>query len=362
MTDFPKVVIEKIDLYWGQVPVECRFSYGDQTTFSFLLVCLHSGRFQGWGETLLAFDAGFPERAKNLLGLDARELDSALLSEGEVADKRLEACSIAAYDLVARVRGVPFYAVLGKPQRRQVPLMPCIFPRNPDHAAQRAGIFTAVGFKHLKVKLIGDPEEDLAVIRKIRKVISPDIPLQGDVNLGYQFKDLQNGLLVKLKTAGLNILEDPCISCARELAQLRSPDHPLIMIDVPARSEAKLKEILEAGGTDLVNLHPCHQGTFRTAFSRARLCDTYGIPAWIGGTGYVGVGTAAYQHLAAIIGVSGPCGELGGSTDHGMPTGLCEILSVRQGACEIPPGAGHGVRPNLSLLKSYLTGRERIIL
>ncbi len=358
MTSFRKVVIEKIDLYWGQVPVECRFSYGDQTTFSFLLVCLHSGRFQGWGETLLTFDPGFPEKAKTILGLDARELDGALLSNGEVADKRFEACSLAAYDLVARVEGVPFYTVLGKPRRRQIPLMPCIFPRNPSHAGERARAFTDMGFKHLKVKLVGNPDGDLAVIHEIRKEISPNIPLQGDVNQGYQFKDLQNGLLVKLKTAGLNILEDPCIASARELAQLRSPDHPLIMIDVPARSQVKLKEVLDAGGTDLVNLHPCQQGTLQTALSRASLCETYGIPAWIGGTGYVGVGSAAYQHLATILGISGPCGELGGPVDHGMPAGLCERLPVRQGACELPSGAGHGVRPNLPLLKTYLTGEE----
>jgi len=69
-----------------------------------------------------------------------------------------------------------------------------------------------------------------------------------------------------------------------------------------------------------------------------------GIPTMVGGTGFFGIGTAAYHHVASVIGLSMPCGELGGSVDHGFEAQLVKrSLPIAGGSVEIPDTPGIGV-------------------
>ena len=353
--------IERVDVYWGQVPVDCHFSYGSPDTFDFLLTCVHSCGYVGWGETLIAQVEACCDHAARLLGQDAGLLDALfeLDVEGR-SDLYVESLSMALYDLVGQASAKPLHALLGGARRKVVPLMPCIFPEDAEDAGRKAKALVDQGMNHLKVKLMADSEVDLTTVRAIRRAVGSNIPLQGDANEGYAFDDLSGGVLAALKTNGLDVIEDPCKGGPAEYARLRRSGHSLIMVDEMARHDALLGEAMELGAIDGVNLHPCQQGTLSHALDRAGTAQSFEVSEVVGGTGFIGIGTAAYQHLAGVIGLSGPCGELGGAFDHGQPI-LCDNLAIKDGCVELPDTPGHGARPRMELLERVLCGKRTII-
>ncbi|MFH1008550.1 MAG: mandelate racemase/muconate lactonizing enzyme family protein [Candidatus Latescibacterota bacterium] len=356
----PLLPIERVEVYWGKVPVHCHFSYGSPDTFDFLLTRIESCGHFGWGETLIPQVDDCCDHTTRLLGQDAGRLDALLELDVEGrSDLYVESLSMALYDLVGCATGKPLHALLGGLHRKIVPLMPCVFPEDAEDAAVKARAFVDGGMKHLKVKLMADPQRDLDTIRAIRRAVGAGISLQGDANEGYAIEELDAGLLADLKTEGLDVIEDPCKGSPAQYARLRRPGHPAIMVDEMARHDVLLEETMAANAIDLVNLHPCQQGTFSHAIFRARMAQTFGVPEWVGGTGFIGIGTAAYQHLAGVIGLDGPCGELGGAFDHGQPV-LCDNLPIQDGCVHLSDTPGHGARPRMELLEKYLCGKQTI--
>ena len=93
-------------------------------------------------------------------------------------------------------------------------------------------------------------------------------------------------------------------------------------MDQPARCLASIAEIGRLGAADAINLHPCQQGTNSELIARDKLARSLQMKVIIGGTGFTGPGTQFYQQLAGVFGLDGPCGEIGGMLDHGMPENL----------------------------------------
>lgn len=353
-------LIKELTVYWGQVPVTVNFSYGSQNFFHFILVRVSNGVEEGWGEILSIPDKQFLSSAGRLIGRDALELDVLLDAVFGIEDLRREAFSIALHDLVSKVGNLPFYALLGSLDRRRIPLMPCIFYKSISEVKPITQFYLSKGFKHLKVKLVGKTNNDIKVISEIRCLADKSISLTGDVNEGYSFGDLQSGLLKDFKEAGLNIIEDPCRASPQEYAQLRSPEHPLIMIDCLGRKDHLFSNIIDCASADIVNLHPCQQGSVSRVMKRSQACEANNIKVMIGGTGYLGIGSAAYHHLAGVAGCELPCGEIGGWFDHGMPKLIrnSSVLKTSDHAF-LTDDPGHGATPNLEHLEMYLTGSKK---
>ena len=90
------------------------------------------------------------------------------------------------------------------------------------------------------------------------------------------------------------------------------------------------------------------------------MAQSFGVPVVIGGTGYASVGSAAYQHLTAAAVDDGPCGELGGFFDHGMPRNLVrQTLRVEDGSVEIPDGPGLGVALDEDAVAEFEEGQRQ---
>ena len=80
-----------------------------------------------------------------------------------------------------------------------------------------------------------------------------------------------------------------------------------------------------------------------------------------GGEGFLGGGTAAYHHLAAVIGLSFPCGELGGIVDHGFADDIIRAgHPVRDGEVEPSEAPGIGVEIDEESLSKLATQERRI--
>ncbi len=71
-----------------------------------------------------------------------------------------------------------------------------------------------------------------------------------------------------------------------------------------------VKSVLRTGAADLVNVHPHNMGRLSHALRIAEAAAAMQVDVAIGANGIFGVQDAAYQHLAAIIGLSRPCEDI----------------------------------------------------
>lgn len=211
------VIVDRVRVDWGEMPVNLVFSYGKVSVFPFQIVRLWSGPHVGMGE-VLASPLEFLERlGARLPGADARRLDALLPPEVFAADavgrdhERIlcEAVSIALHDLLGHAAGLPLYALLGGARQLAVPLMPCLFPHGADEARDGARRWREAGCRYLKLKLSGDLAEDRARVEAVRSVWPREYGLQGDANCGYKTREAARRALAELGRAGLNVVEDP---------------------------------------------------------------------------------------------------------------------------------------------------------
>lgn len=343
------------------MPVQLTFSYGKVDHFPFLLVRLSAAGIEGAGEVLVPPNDFIRSFLPTLIGCDARQLDALLPSAKTDHDRILcEAVSIALHDLVGRISGLPLHALLGGAQSNVVPLMPCIFPNNARETGEKARHFFQQGYRHLKTKLVGDLTDDLGRVKALRAVAPPGVVLQGDANEGYRtIADAQRAV-EELGAAGLDVFEDPLKGGVSEYRTLRQKNRGAkIMVDALARRTNDLLAVLQAGAADVIGIHPDQAGSLSRVMQHVRLAQAFDVPVVIGGTGYTAVGTAAYQHLTAVATPGGPCGELGGVFDHGMPCSLVkQPLPMRSGSVILPDSPGTGVDVDETALAKYEQGSK----
>jgi L-alanine-DL-glutamate epimerase-like enolase superfamily enzyme len=356
-------IIEKIRIDWGEIPVHLTFSYGNVNRFPFLIARIYTRDFHGIGEVLVPPNDFINAFLPSLIGCDARGLDTLLPVTEKDLDRMLcESISIALYDLVGRIFGLPVNVLLGGKKNTCVPLMPCIFPDNPDEAEKKAEYFFSCGYGYLKTKLSGNLNEDIRRIKSIRRVLPKKIILQGDANEGYKSISSARKAVEELGKTGLDIFEDPLQGGVEEYYNLRKELNgrgAKVMVDELARRTSDLVAVLKIGAADVISIHPDQPGSLSRALHYARLAQTFSVPVAIGGTGYTGIGTAAYQHLTAVATPDGPCGELGGFFDHGMPCSLVkQPLPVKDGYVILPDTPGIGVELDENALAKFATGKK----
>lgn len=349
--------IDCVRVQTGNIPVKVQFSYGAPAEFPFIIVRLTAGGCEGVGECLLDADKNLWPLAEQLVGKDARCLD-ALLPQWQSEPQRrfCEAMSMALYDLVGKLSGLPMWALLGGKKRDRIPLMPCIFPTSPEEAAELAGKYAAQGVKYLKTKLVGDLAQDEARIKAIRSEMPDSITVQGDANDGYKTLAAATEAVLRLGDAGLDRFEDPLDGGVEEYRQLRQAcsGRAKVTVDRLARSLDDLAAVLKAEAADVVSLHPCQMGSMTSVLTHVRLAEAYEIPVVLAGTGYTAVGTAAWQQLTAAASACSPSGELGGAVDHGMPESLiCKPLTESVSSVTIPDAPGLGVELDEAALARY---------
>lgn len=349
--------IDSIRITTGKGSCKLRFSFGKIDEYPFGLIRIRSGNYEGIGEGHVEDFAGFKNAAQQLIGEDALRLDNLVSAQWHSFIS--EAISIALHDLVAKASGLPFHVLLGGAVRKQVTVMPCIFPENTNDAGLKAEQFGKMGFEGVKFKFVGEAKEDLANLKAIRKALPEKMFIIADANRGYKDVKQFYELLPEFSSAGLSIAEDPIDGSYEDYANMRGKTATKVMADIKVRNEETLKLALMAGAADIINLHPNQQSTLTRAIARAKASEIMGCKVWIGGTGSFGVQAAAYQQLASIIGTSMPCGELGGLFDHGFENDIIEKpYELKNGAVTLPDVPGLGIRLDEKAIKQMQTFDE----
>jgi D-galactarolactone cycloisomerase len=121
----------------------------------------------------------------------------------------LSGVDIALWDILGKVRGVPLYELLGGKCRDKVPVYAtALYPEKSSEVAKRARGFADQGFHGVKIKVGFDLDQDIEMVRAVRKELGRDFIVMTDANQGYTL-DIALKAADAFADSGVFWLEEP---------------------------------------------------------------------------------------------------------------------------------------------------------
>lgn len=249
------------------------------------------------------------------------------------------ALELAVVDCALRRAALSLGALL--PPRRAVVTYSGVVPAgSAARAARHARQMSAVGLRHVKVKVGGD--DDVERVRAVRNALGPDVSLRLDANGGWTFARAVE-VLDAVAPLGIAAVEQPLPrGPVDELARLRRATPVPVMADESLVTPADAEALIAAGAVDFFNVRVSKCGGLARASAIARRGAAAGVGVQVGSqVGETAILAAAGRHLAAALPevafVEGSFGTLLLAED-------VSVESVRFGhRGEAPVLGGHGL-------------------
>jgi glucarate dehydratase len=345
---------------------EVKWSGGTRPGTTRLIVSVETaGGVVGVGETICLLEFIEPVLAKTIaplaVGEDAcavERLVRKVEGAGYYHHKRamvmaLAGLEMACWDVVGKAAGMPLCKVWGGPYRRRVPVAAYIQSDDPAHIAKEAAGAVARGFGTVKVKVGMGEQLDVELVRAVREAVGPAVKVRADANGAWTVGTAKRTLR-KLEPFDLEYMEQPLpLEDLRGHAHLRQCTAVPIALDESAYTLQDVHAIVEAGAADVVLIDPHEAGGLLQARKQAAVCEAAGLPVTLHSGGELGVGTAAYLHLAATI------PNLTLAIDLQYPNMSRDVLPARlpfeDGTMTPPTGPGLGVEPDPARVQAHLT-------
>jgi len=306
--------IERITLRQIRMPLVHFFetSFGRTTERHMILVEAQAEGISGWGEVTAGENPFYNEEwtasawlilrdyaGPRVLG---RELNSAedvapLTAHIRGHNMARGGLETAAWDLEARLRGVPLWQQIGGGARREIPCGVSIGIQNSvEELLETIGRELAAGYQRIKIKI--KPGWDVDVVRRVRQRF-PGIKLMADANSAYTLADAEH--LRQLDEFYLMMIEQPLshddfIDHAELQAKLATP----ICLDECIRSGRHAEQAIKLRACGIINIKLGRVGGFREAKFVHDVARAAGIPVWCGGMLEAGVGRAHNIALATL--------------------------------------------------------------
>jgi L-Ala-D/L-Glu epimerase / N-acetyl-D-glutamate racemase len=189
----------------------------------------------------------------------------------------------ALHELMAVTLDVPLAALFGGIVHRKIPQARMVPIKEPAEMARIAAGFVAEGYRHIKVKVNGEPR-DVERLTAVRDALEPDIGMVVDANQALGVAEAC-GLAEALARLNVAIFEQPTPAADLEgLRTVRRTGAVLVEADESAGSLDSVKRILDMGAADIVNLKAPKAGGLRNMQRAAHLCEAAGIPYRFGTT------------------------------------------------------------------------------
>jgi L-Ala-D/L-Glu epimerase / N-acetyl-D-glutamate racemase len=254
------------------------------------------------------------------------------------------AIECALHDTAARVQDAPLYRLLGTKLRDEVPILRILSIKTPAEMAANAARRVAEGYRHLKIKVEGKVEEDVARVRAVRNEVGPEPYLTVDANQSYPVDDAI-AALNRMAEYDVVLAEQPVAK--NDLAGLKRVTGAVPMTveaDESANSLARIEELAKGGIVDAISLKIPKLGGLLNTLAAARICEAHGVSYRMGAAVGSRLLSAQAMHLAAVLPrISGPCelGEFARLLDDPF-----EGIEIENGHLRLPltPGSGVSLR------------------
>lgn len=297
-----------------------------------------------WTEPLEVVKASFDYLCEGLAGLEETAIGAIM----DRLDRRLHGAlpvkagiECALLDLRARALGVPLHDLYGGKRQDRFANTRIIPLKSPARMAEVAEGLVVAGFRHLKIKVSGEPQLDLDRVRAVRSAVGTEIALMIDANESYTPKAAVKAINAMARF-GLELVEQPTAAADFNsfISVARALDVP-VEADESAQDLTSILRIAEAGHVASINLRILnHGGPSRTAQAIA-ICRAANLGFRFGAVFGSSIIHAHTVHLAASL----PAPR--------FPHEFSEMallnddrfsgLSLEGGKVAVPAGAGTGL-------------------
>ena len=207
----------------------------------------------------------------------------------------------ALFDIMGRSLGVPVYQLLGGAVRTEIPLCHSVGIAPPELAAEEAAQVAADGISWLQIKVPGEPAEDLAIVKAIRRAVGDGVTIFPDINRGYKsVKTATNSIKAMQAEAGISAVEQPVEGVDAMAAVCRAVEIPVI-VDEGCWTPQDAIEIVKRGAADVISIYFTKSGGLIRAMEIGAIGRAAGLPTNVNGSLEGGVGNASNLHLAAAL-------------------------------------------------------------
>ena len=302
-----------------------------------------------------------------LIGADPFDI-KCLLNEMDVAARGFPYSKAmiesAMWDIMGRKLIVPVYQLLGGAMRDKIPICHSVGIAPPDDAARLAADVVSDGIAWLQVKVPGEPDVDLAIVKAIRNEVGDDISIFPDINRGYRnIKPAINVINAMHGEANICAVEQPTEGSDAMAAITRAVDVPVI-VDEGCWSPQDANEVVRRGSADVISIYFTKARGLYRSMQIGAVAQAAGLPVNVNGSLEGGVGNAANLHLsAALEGVVLP-GVITINTLEGREQTrvggvfykddvITEPFEYTDGTLKVPSGPGLGVELDPEKIERY---------
>jgi len=273
------------------------------------------------------------------------------------------AIDAALYDVVGKKFAMPAYQLLGGLVRERVPIAHSLGLMEIDKAVDEAMQAKAEGVKTIKLKGGVEQKRDIALVRRIREAIGPELNICVDANQGYPTAKAAVKVTKAMAEYNLLYMEQPVEGIEQMAEVARRVDTP-IMDDESAWTPQDVIEIIQKKAADMVSIYTTKPGGMFKAKKVAAVAEAAGLKCNVNGSVETGVGNAANLHLAASTGVVTYGCVVPVSTPKGKGKGgiagiyyqddiIVEPFAYSDGDIVVSPKPGLGIELDEDKLKHY---------
>lgn len=239
--------------------------------------------------------------AHGLKGRDASDMEGshAIMDKIIYGNTSIKsAFDMALYDIAAQQAGMPLFKFLGGKKSKKIVTDYTISLGDPAGMANHAAELVKSGFQIIKVKLGGEPAEDIERMKVIREAVGKKVKLRIDANQGWS-PEMAAMAIKGMSGLDIQYCEEPIPRWAwTELKKLRKRSPIPVMADESCLDEHDAKRLIDSGSCDKFNLKLGKSSGIFRALKIIGLAEKADMEMQVGGFMESRIGMTANAHLS----------------------------------------------------------------
>jgi o-succinylbenzoate synthase len=311
-----------------------RVGWGESTTFHSVYGYDQKSLYHVLNDHLLPAVSGMDPRNMSLLH---QKMDQA------IPRNLMAKCAVdlAAYDLAGQAAAAPIYSLIGGRRVDRIPVMAALGIVSASQAAARAKELVAEGFEVIKIKIGSNAEQDVERIKAVRETVGDTIRLRVDANQGYD-RATARRVLTCLEPLALEWIEQPLPDWDLEgLAELTGSFDTPLAVDESVYTVHDARRVIAMKAADVVNIKVPKCGGIYRSQQIADVCQSKGIPCFLGGCLETSPGAAAQAHFYTATPNVISAAEM--EPWQYVDDIVTSPMVMKNGSVQIPQGSGLGV-------------------